>query len=93
MLRYRVGLPGWKLAARRGLQLTVRIDAHYDAESGSFWAESPDLDGLAVSGATLDELHREALAATSELLDLAVGGDHHNTKTDLRVRDVLACAT
>lgn len=89
MLKYRVGWPAWKLAARHGVLMTVRVNAHYDTESGSFWADSPDLDGLVVSGATLDALRQEALAATGELLDLAVGGDHHNTKTELRVRDRL----
>lgn len=93
MLSYRVGMPGWRVAARHGVLLTVRINAHYDPESQSFWADSPDLDGLTVAGTTLDELRREALTATEELLDLAVGGSSHNVKTNLRVRDTVACGT
>ena len=27
---YRVGLPGWKLAARLNLPLSLRVDVHYD---------------------------------------------------------------
>ena len=67
---YRVGFPGWKLAAKFGVPIVVRIDAHYDRESGSYWASSPDLDGLVVTGGTLDELKNEAVAACDALLSL-----------------------
>lgn len=89
---YRVGLPGWRLAGRWGVPLRVRVFAHYDKESQSFWANSPDLDGLVVSGATLDELRTEAIGAAEVLLELAVNGHTSHAVTDLRVRDALPCA-
>lgn len=89
---YRVGFPGWKLAGRLGMPLRVRVNAHYDKESNSFWADSPDLDGLVVSGATLDELRTEAIGAAESLLELAIDGHHHNAVAELRVKDSLAFA-
>lgn len=88
---YRVGFPGWKLAGRLGLPLRVRVNAHYDRESKTFWADSPDLDGLIVSGATLDELRVEAIGAAEVLLELAVNGHASHAYTDLRVKDTVAC--
>ena len=69
---YRVGYPGWKFAAQIGVPVRLRVNIHFDAESGTYWAESPDLDGLVVSGADLDEIKSESLAAAGELLDLAL---------------------
>ena len=69
-LMYRVGLPGWKTAAKLGVSLLLRIEIVRDEESGTFWARSPDLDGLVVSGATLDEVQSESIAAAEVLLAL-----------------------
>jgi len=60
---------------RRDAAVEVRLTVHFDAESKSFWADSPDMDGLIVSGATPDELLREAHAAASALLELGAAGD------------------
>lgn len=70
MIRYRVGLPGWKLAARMGVPVSFKVDVFHDKESNSYWARSQQLDGLVVSGATLDELRNEVRSAAMELLDL-----------------------
>jgi predicted RNase H-like HicB family nuclease len=67
---YRVGLPGWKIAARLGVPVLIRVRVHYDEESKSYWADSPDLDGLTVAGSTLDELQSETLSACDMLLSL-----------------------
>jgi predicted RNase H-like HicB family nuclease len=67
---YRVGLPGWKFAARLGVPVSLRVYVHYDAEVKSYWANSPDLDGLVVAGNTLDELQSEAVSACELLLSL-----------------------
>lgn len=91
MLKYRIGLPGWKLAARAGAMVTLRIHLHYDEESKSYWADSPDLDGLAAAGDTLDELREQSLAVAGELVDIAVGGKPHDTRAYLQMRDKLAC--
>ena len=89
---YRVGFPGWKLAAKMGIPLLVKVNAYYDKESNSYWASSPDLDGLIVSGADLDELHTEINAAASDLLMLAIDSRKTTAKTELRFRDTALCA-
>lgn len=89
---YRVGFPGWKIAARIGVPVLVRVQVHYDDESKSFWADSPDLDGLIVSGHDLDELRAEVVSAAGELLSLAVHSPRAKAKTELRIRDDALCA-
>ena len=88
---YRVGLPLWKLAARVGIPLKLRVYVHFDQESNSFWADSPDLDGLVVSGDNLEELRREALIAADELLTLAVKGHKHTAVASLRLGEEEVC--
>lgn len=89
---YRVGFPGWKLAARLGVPVLVRVHVHQDVETKSFWADSPDLDGLVVAGQTLDELRSEVNLAAGELLDLAIEGHKTKAQTELRIRDTALCA-
>ena len=84
---YRVGFPGWKLAARAGLRLKVRIDIHHDSETNSYWADSPDLDGLVVAASTLDELRSEVRGAAEVLLELAVNSSRTHATPVLRFRD------
>ncbi len=84
---YRVGLPFWKTAARLGVPVRVRVDVFFDEESKSYWAKSPHLDGLVVSGKDLDELHREAILATSELLALELHNGPARAETEMRIRD------
>ena len=67
---YRVGLPGWKLAAKMGVAVRLRVNIQYDLEANVYWAQSPDLDGLVVEGHTLDEIKNEALSAAAALLEL-----------------------
>lgn len=67
---YRVGLPGWKTLARWGIPVSFKVDVFHDKESDSYWANSPHLDGLVVTGATLDELRSEVRSAALELLEL-----------------------
>ncbi|MEI7535977.1 MAG: DUF1902 domain-containing protein [Comamonadaceae bacterium] len=86
---YRVGLPGWKLAARWGVPLLVRVQVHFDPESKSYWAESFDLDGLVVSGQNLEELKSEANLAADELLSLVLQDTKAHATTELRIRDTL----
>ena len=68
-----VGFPGWKLLARLGLPVRVRVAVHFDDESRTLWADSPDLAGFAVAGDTLTELLREADAAARTLVELELG--------------------
>lgn len=88
---YRVGFPGWKLAVRFGVPVVLRIDVFYDDESKSFWAKSPDLDGLVVSGQTLDELRNEVRGAAESLLELEMHG-RAVAQPEYRFRDQALCA-
>lgn len=67
---YRVGLPGWKWAAKLGAPVRLRVNIVYDSQANVYVAESPDLEGLIVEGKTLDEVKDEALAAAGALLEL-----------------------
>lgn len=90
---YRVGMPGWRLAARLGARLCVRVDVHFDPETKSYWAESPDLRGLVVTGKTFEELRDETVAAASSLLEIACGGkDHHAARVSMRDEIAVPCA-
>ncbi len=89
---YRVGFPGWKLAARMGVPVRIRVDVHFDNESNSYWANSPDLDGLVVAGSTLDELRDEVRSAAGALLELAVNGHRTQAMPELRFKDAAICA-
>ncbi len=73
LARYRVGLPGWKLAHRLGVPLTLRVNVHFDPEVKSFWTSSPDLNGLVVTGESLDEVWKEVEIGIGELLELELG--------------------
>ncbi len=84
----RVGFPGWKLLARLGLPLRVQVAVHFDDESKTLWADSPDLPGLAVAGDTLQELLHEAEAAAQVLVALQLGREeerHHAIITQPRL--------
>jgi predicted RNase H-like HicB family nuclease len=86
---YRIGYPAWKLLARFGVPVVARINVHHDTESNSLWADSPDLDGLVVSGQTLDELHREAISAAGELIQLALKNHKTRAHADIRLHEVV----
>ena len=89
---YRVGFPFWKTAARIGIPLRLQVRVFHDEASNSYWAESADLDGLVVSGATLDELQREVLSAARALLDLSMrGAARAHITADMSVRSMLPC--
>lgn len=49
----------------------IRVNVYYSLEAHSFWANSPDLNGLAASGKTREELEQEALWAAETLFDVA----------------------
>ena len=88
---YRVGFPFWKTAARIGIPVKVTVNVRRDEASGTYWAESDDLDGLVVSGATLDELQREVLSAASTLLDLSMTAPRVPVTADMHLRSPVPC--
>jgi len=67
---YPVNWPLWKLFAKVGIPLRFMLTIHFDEESKTFWADSPNMDGLVVTGETLEEARREAMLAANMLLEL-----------------------
>ena len=65
---YRVGFPGWKLAARLRIPLLFKIDVFRDDEAGVFVATSTDVSGLVVEAATLEALLPEVYDCANMLL-------------------------
>ena len=53
---YRVGFPLWKVAARLGVPMLIKVQIARDDEAGVFIATSPDLAGLVAEAPTIDEL-------------------------------------
>ena len=69
---YRLGFPGGKLAERLGVPLVFGVRVHKDEASGTYWAESSDMDGLVVSGTDLDDPQSEIMGAAEGLLSLSI---------------------
>ena len=62
MFAYRVGFPGWKIAARLGCPLRVKVFVVYDEESKMLVAECNDFQpylGIVTEGNTFEELQRK----------------------------------
>jgi predicted RNase H-like HicB family nuclease len=49
----------------------IRVNVYYSPSAHSYWADSPDLDGLAASGKTRAEVEREALWAAETLFEIS----------------------
>lgn len=49
----------------------VLVNVYYSPEARSFWADSPDMDGLAASGKTRAEVEQEARWAAESLCEIA----------------------
>ncbi len=65
---YRVGFPGWKVAAALGVTLVFRVDVLLDKEAGVFLATSPDIRGLVAEAHSLEELFKEVEHGSDMLL-------------------------
>ncbi len=65
---YRVGFPGWKLAARFHIPLLLKIEVIRDEVANIFVATSPDLLGLIVEAENLDQLMPEVYSCVDMLL-------------------------
>lgn len=65
---YRVGFPGWKIAARFGVPLLVKIEVIHDKKAKVFVATSRDLAGLVVETKTIDQLFPEVYSCVDMLL-------------------------
>ena len=69
---YRVGFPGWKIAARLGVPMLVRIDVVRDLDANVLVATSPDLHGLVVEAKTVADLMRDAYDCIDMLMEEAL---------------------
>lgn len=68
VLTVRPAFPGWRLLAKLGVPVEVRVRIERDAEADVYYVVESDLRGLHVEAATMDEMQREILGAVSELL-------------------------
>ena len=62
MFAYRVGFPGWKIAARFGLPLKIGVNVMYDEESKMLVTSSNDFLpylGIVTEGASFEELQKK----------------------------------
>jgi predicted RNase H-like HicB family nuclease len=89
---YRVGFPGWKMAARAGVPLFVRVDVYHDIEVDRYWASSPDLRGLVMEAQSLDELFAATRAAAQDLLELQLGSQAGQPEPQYRIMQAPALA-
>ena len=79
MLSYRVGLPGWKIAARIGVPLRIKVLVIFDEESRMFVAECNDFQpylGIVTEGKTPEELQSKVL----ECCEMAFEEAFHKNK-------------
>ena len=51
-------------------RMVMRVDIHFDDESKTYWADSPDLDGLIVEGDSIELLKDEVDSGAKLLLSL-----------------------
>lgn len=90
---YRVGFPFWKLVAKTGAPMMVRVNTFHDKDAGVFVATSPDLKGLIAEAETLDELEKEVISSASGLLSFYLKNKYRrNISTEMRVRESLGAA-
>lgn len=71
MFAYRVGSPGWKIAARLGFPLKVVVEMSYDKEAKVFVATCEDflpVLGIATEAETLEKLREKLNGLFDEAL-------------------------
>ncbi len=66
---YRVGFPGWKLAAHLGVPVIFRVEVMFDPEAGVYVATSPDLAGLVAEAKTKDEMFHAVYDCVNMLME------------------------
>ena len=85
---YRIGLPFWKLTARLGVPMHLRVHVQRDQETQLFVATSLDLRALVVEASSMDEL----VAATQDAIDMLMDeyflGNSH-VEAELRIKGLV----
>lgn len=89
-IHWRLGFPGWKIAAKFNIPILIKVTVCLDAESNTYIAYSDDI-GLAVESDTLDGVIKEVDLALPNLLECA-HTPTRNTTADIRVHRNLAAA-
>lgn len=69
---YKVGLPGWRIAAKLGVPLGVNVKITHDPEANVFIATSPNLQGLVVETESFEDLLKEIQFCANDLLQDAL---------------------
>jgi hypothetical protein len=87
---WRLGFPGWRIAANFGIPIQIKVDVCKDEEANVYFATSDDI-GLAVESDSLDALMNEIDLALPELLELA-RTPIQSPRTDIRLHKQLAPA-
>jgi hypothetical protein len=87
---WRLGYPGWRVAAKLGLPIKITIDVYHDDEAAVYFATSDDI-GLAVEAESLDGLIKEIHSALEVLLSLA-HSPISKPRTEIRIHDNLVFA-
>lgn len=71
---YRVGNPFWRLFAKLGVPLVVRVEVLFDPQAHVYVATSPDLRGLVAEAKTKEEL----INAVYDCVDLLLEDQVHS---------------
>ncbi len=87
---WRLGFPGWRLAAVCGIPIMIKINVCKDDEANVYFATSDDI-GLAVESDNLDALMEEIHAAVPTLLQLS-HPPIEKPMTDIRLNNNLTMA-
>ncbi len=85
MFAYRVGRFGWRLFARLGMPLVVKVSVTYDQEAKLFVAECDDFLpylGIVTEGETVDILNSKLKACFADAFEEAFKDHLHN---DLKI--------
>ncbi len=87
---WRLGYPGWRIAANLGMPIKIKVDVCHDEEAGVYFAVSDDI-GLAVESESLDGLMKEIHSALPVLLNLA-HSPISKPRADITIHDNLVAA-
>lgn len=87
---WRLGFPGWRIAAFFGIPICIKVDVFQDKVGGVYFATSDDI-GLALESESLDGLMKEIHSALPELIAL-MHSPVQKPKAEIRFHDNLVLA-
>lgn len=82
---WRLGFPGWRVAARLGFPIKIKIEVNHDSDANVYFAFSDDI-GLAVEADSLDSLMAEIHCAIPALLEMS-HCQVREPRADIRLHD------